>query len=279
MGADPAAPKDARRPWRARLYRQTAVSLGFLAACVVLWQLVAWAGVFERSLFPSPLGIAESFQYWTANGGLMTAVLISIQRAFLGYGVSLLIGIPLGLLVGRFQLLDWTLGTLVRVLQPIPGIAWIPLAVVWFGSVSETGKIFIIVTGCLFPIVINTSAGVRTVPPIYIKSALTLGVRGLSLFTRVIYPAAVPSILAGMRIAWAFCWRALVAAEIVLAARTGPGQEGLGGLLGVARQFAQIDTAGMVMVVLAVLGLVIDGLVFGTIEHRVREKRGLNRHV
>lgn len=102
-----------------------------------------------------------------------------------------------------------------------------------------------------------------------------MGVRGLSLFTRVIYPASVPSILVGMRISWAFCWRALVAAELVLAARTGPGQEGLGGLIRTTREFNLIDTAGMVMVVLAALGLLMDGIVFNLIEHRVRSRRGL----
>ncbi|MBI2887605.1 MAG: ABC transporter permease [Chloroflexi bacterium] len=254
---------------------QWLVSGIFLLGLLILWEVVSSLGVFERSLFPSPSGIAQSFRLWWDNGGLATAVSISLRRALIGYALSLAIGVPLGIAIGSFRFMDWTVGTLVRLLQPIPGIAWTPLAVAWFFSVSETAKIFVVLTGSLFPLVIATSAGVRTVPPLYKRAALTLGVRGLALFTEVIFPACLPSILAGMRISWAFCWRALVAAEIVLATRTGPGQEGLGGLLGVARQFSQIDTAGMVMVLLAALGLAMDGLVFGPLEHRVRTERGL----
>ncbi len=271
------------QPWRPRVewgaWRSRVgpglVQVSFIAGLVLAWQIVADLGWFEASLFPSPRGIAASFGRWAANGGLLTAIAISTRRLAIGYLLCLLVGIPVGMLIGRLRLAEWTLGTLVRLLQPIPGIAWVPLAVAWFLSVSETAKIFIVITGGIFPIIISTSAGVRAVPPLYLRAARTLGVDGLALFARVVFPAAVPSIVAGMRIAWAFCWRALAAAEIVLAVRTGPGQEGLGGLIDVARQFSQIDTAGMVMVVLAVLGLAADGLVFGTLERRIRAQRGL----
>lgn len=258
-----------------RRYQQTIVSAGFILLLLFLWQMVAAFQVFEPSLFPSPSGIYKSFGHWMSNGGLFTAVVISLKRALVGYGIALAVGVPVGMAIGRSRLADWTIGTLVRILQPIPGIAWIPLAVVWFTSVSETAKVFIIVTGSIFPIVISTSVGVRTVPHIYLRVAHTLGVNGLQLFTKVLFPAIIPNIIGGMRISWAFCWRALVASEIVLASRTGPGQEGIGGLLGVARQFGDINSAGMVMVVLACLGLAVDGLIFGSLEHNVRQKRGL----
>ncbi|MBI3977847.1 MAG: ABC transporter permease [Chloroflexi bacterium] len=255
--------------------RRAAISAASVFALVVLWQLVADLRLFEQTLFPEPRGIAQSFGHWWANGGLATGLSISLRRMLMAYALSLAIGIPIGMLIGRFPVADWTLGTIVRLLQPIPGIAWVPLAVVWFTSVSESAKIFIVVTGGVFPVVVSTSSGVRTVPPAYVKVARTLGVRGLAMFTRVVFPASIPSIVAGMRISWAFCWRSLMAAEIILAARTGPGQEGLGGLIAVARQLDQINTAGMVMVVLAAIGLVVDGLLFNTVERSIRSRRGL----
>lgn len=251
------------------------IQIVFLLCLGIAWQWIAELQVFEKSLFPSPEGILESFDHWYRNGGLQAAIRISLRRVVTGYAFCVIAGVFLGMLIGRLEIFEWTLGTLIRVLQSIPGIAWVPLAIVWFQSVSETAKIFIIVTGGLFPIVISTSAGVKTVPPVYIKSALTLGARGPSLFYRVILPAAIPAIVAGMRVSWAFSWRALAAAEIVLAVRTGPGQEGLGGLIDVSRQFSDINTAGMVMVILAAIGLVVDGAIFYNLEKRIRKVRGL----
>ncbi|MBI2941666.1 MAG: ABC transporter permease [Chloroflexi bacterium] len=255
--------------------RRNAVSAASVIVLLVIWQIIADLRLFEQTLFPEPRGIVQSYHYWWANGGLATGLSISLRRMVMAYALSLAIGIPIGMLIGRFPLADWTLGTVVRLLQPIPGIAWVPLAVVWFTSVSESAKIFIVITGGVFPVLVSTSAGVRTVPPAYLRVARTLGVRGLGLFTWVVFPATIPSIVAGMRISWAFCWRSLMAAEIVLAARTGPGQEGLGGLIAVARQLDQINTAGMVMVTLAAVGLLIDGLVFHAVERRIRRRRGL----
>lgn len=256
-------------------FRPFTIQIGFIAIVIITWQLIADLHLFEETLFPSPRGILESFRLWFQNGGLITALEISLPRIAVGFLLAVAIGVPIGVLMGRIRLFELSVGTVFRILQPVPAIAWIPIAIIWFTSVSEAAKLFILLTGGLFPIVVTTASAVGTVPPVYVRCARTLGVKGFNMLRRVIIPASVPTIFAGMRIAWAFCWRALIAAEIILASRTGPGQEGLGGILDVSREFQAINLAGMVMVVLATLGYAIDVLLMGNLERRIRRKRGL----
>ncbi len=247
----------------------------FIVLLIVVWHAMMEMGILDPQLIPSPKGILASLIEWHESGGLYTAVYLSLRRVALAYLIALVLGVLVGILIGSSRLLDNTLGALVRLLHPIPGIAWIPLVVVWFSSLSEISKIYVIATGAIFPIIINTSIGVSHVPPIYAKKAKTFGAGTIKLLTTVILPSALPNIIAGLRIAWAFSWRALIAAEMILAYRPGPGMGGLGGLIELSREFADINLVGLVMIILATLSLTIDRLLFNPLENKIKHQRGL----
>jgi len=254
-------------------YLQVLSVLGFILA----WQIVGELKIFDESLFPTPGGILKAFVYWHENRGLETAIYLSLRRVITGFVVASIVGVSIGLLMGYYKTVDYTLGTIVRMLQPIPGITWVPLAILWFGSISETAKIYIVLMGAVFPILINTSSGVQQIPPIYLKTARSLGARGLKLFSSFVLPAALPSIISGMRVAWAFSWRALISAEMILAFEAGPGRGGIGGLVELSRQFSDINLAGMVMVILAMIGMGVDRVVFGYVQDKILTRWGLEK--
>jgi NitT/TauT family transport system permease protein len=195
-------------------------------------------------------------------------ILISMKRILIGYGLSIVIGLCLGLLIGRVKTLDETLGTLVLGFQALPSICWLPLALLWFG-LSESAMQAVVILGSLFSIIIGADTGVKNVPPIYIRAARTMGASGFHLYTKVIIPAALPSIISGFKQGWSFAWRSLMAAELLYVGL------GLGHLLMMGRELNDMNQVIAVMVVIIVIGVVIDRLVFGKIENKIRERWGL----
>jgi NitT/TauT family transport system permease protein len=190
----------------------------------------------------------------------------SVSRIVIGYSVSFVIGITLGLLVSRYKLLDETVGSLVGRFQLLPSICWLPLAILWFG-LSPVAIQFVVVMGALPAILIATDNGIRNISPIYVKAAHTMGVRGFDLYRRVILPAALPSILTGMKMAWAFAWRSLMAGELIFVS------SGLGYLLTVGRELNDMAQVMAVMVVIVTVGIFFDAL-FSLFEKRLRLKWG-----
>jgi NitT/TauT family transport system permease protein len=187
----------------------------------------------------------------------------------IGYLAVCLAGIGLGLLLGRFRWLDDLLGTLVSALNAMPGAAWVPLAVLLFG-LNEAAVIFTILLGATGIVVVNTSFGVRDVPPLILRAARTMGAGGVKIFWHVIVPAAIPRIIDGLRLAWAFGWRALMAGELLIGSIRGMGQ-----LISEAAKQRKIEELLAYMVIIAGMGMVVDGLVFNRrIASRVRARWG-----
>ncbi len=196
-------------------------------------------------------------------------VMISVQRIIIGYVISLLLGIPLGLLISRFKILDETVASLIAGLQVLPSICWLPLAILWFG-LNEKAIQFVVVMGAFFSIVIATDGGIRNIPPIYVRAAKTMGVRGFELYRRVILPAALPSIITGMKLGWSFAWRSLMAGELLFVS------VGLGQLLQTGRELHDIAQVVAVMIMIAIIGLIFDRLIFTELRKRVQLKWGIN---
>lgn len=192
---------------------------------------------------------------------------ISVQRIFTGYLISLAFGIGLGLLVGRFKILNETLGSLMLSLQVLPSICWLPLAILWFG-LNEQAIQFVVIMGAFLSIAIATDSGIRNIPPIYLRAARTMGVRGLALYRRVIFPAALPSIATGMKLGWSFAWRSLMAGELIFVSA------GLGHLLQMGRELNDMAQVIAVMVIIVAVGLVFDQLIFARLERRLRRQWG-----
>jgi sulfonate transport system permease protein len=242
----------------------------FLLALVAAWEAVSRSGLFQPWLAPSPVDVARSLWSGIANGTIPRGILISLRRLAIGYAISLVGGVALGLGMARSEWLKDTLGTLVTGLQSLPSICWLPLALLWFG-LSETAILFVVIAGSLFAITVATEAGVRNVPPLYLRAARTMGARGPQLYWRVLLPAALPGILSGMRLGWTFAWRSLMAGELLYASG------GLGQLLQTGRELGDLSRVMAVMVAIVALGLVTEVLVFQRIEARVRERWGTDR--
>ena len=249
------------------------LSLLFFAGLLLLWQLAVRAHLWSPVLLPAPIKVAEYLKSAAADGTLWQAMVITIKRLLLGYAIGLVGGIPLGLLTARWTVLHDTIGTLALGLQTLPSVCWVPLALLWFGQ-SEAAMLFVVVMGTLWSVVIATDTGVRHVPPIYRRAALTMGSKNLHIWLRVILPAALPFIVSGMKQGWAFAWRSLMAAEIFVTILTG---FGLGQLLHYGRELNAMDQVIGIMFVIVVIGLLADKTFFAPAERFLHRRWGTSQ--
>jgi NitT/TauT family transport system permease protein len=242
----------------------------FLVGLLLAWEAASRLGLWRSWVFPSPAAIGRSFWAGVVDGTIPRGILTSMRRLVVGYCISLVGGVSLGLLLARSRSLRESIGTVVTGLQALPSICWLPLALLWFG-LSETAILFVVVAGSLLAITVATEAGVSNVPPLYVRAARTMGARGMTLYLRVILPAALPAILSGMRLGWTFAWRSLMAGELLFVSG------GLGQLLATGRELGDMARVMAVMVAIVTLGLVTEVLFFQRLDARVREVWGTDR--
>ncbi|MFZ5641205.1 MAG: ABC transporter permease [Bacillota bacterium] len=242
----------------------------FYIALLAVWQLIYKLGVWPPYVFPSPFEVMETLRQGIADRSLPIAIYTSMLRISKGYLIALTLGLPLGILIARVKLLKNTVGSLIAGLQPLPSICWLPLAVLWIG-LNENAIIFIILIGATFSITTATEAGVRNVPPLFVRAARTMGAKGWRIYSDVLLPAALPTVITGMKLAWAFAWRALMAGELLSSG------VGLGQVLMYGRDLADMSMVISVMIIIAVLGQLIDRFIFSNMEIKVRRKWGLER--
>jgi len=232
--------------------------------CYVLWALTSWlwAG------WPSPGGTFRVLWADLADPGFREALLASARRMAIGYALVMLVGVGGGILLGRLPLVDQILGSFAVAIHAIPGAAWVPLSIIWFG-VTERAVIFTILLGAAGIVMVNTDMGIREVPPLIQRAARTMGARGVKYFWFVVVPAAIPKIVDGLRLAWAFGWRALMAGELLTSV------SGLGQRLNQVAKAGRLDELLALMLLIAGIGIAVDGLVFKRLEHAVRVRWGL----
>ncbi|MBE2204378.1 MAG: ABC transporter permease [Chthoniobacterales bacterium] len=245
-------------------------SVLFFVLLIGLWQLAASSGKFSQVMFPPPSNVAEYLWQATTDGTLGTAALVTVKRLLIGYVTGLLVGIPLGLFTAKFKIFRDTVGVLALGMQALPSVCWVPLALGWFGQ-TEVAMLFVVVMGTLWSVIIATSDGVRSMPPIYLRAARTMGSSGLHSWVRVILPASLPYLVGGMKQGWAFAWRSLMAAEIFVTILTG---FGLGQLLHYGRELHAMDQVMAIMVVLIGIGLLADKLLFAPWERFLHRRWG-----
>jgi NitT/TauT family transport system permease protein len=239
-----------------------------LAASLLTWELISRFGPWPRWLFPGPLAVAASLARLALDGRLGAAVLRSLGRLGEGYGLSVVLGVPLGIAMGRSALARAAVRPLVLGLQALPSICWLPLAILWFG-LSEAAIVFVVVMGSLLAVAIATEDAALSVDPMLLRAAGTLGIRGARFHLGVLLPAALPGILTGLKLGWSFAWRALMAGELLFVAG------GLGQLLQAGRELLDAAHVMAVMVAIVAVGTAVDRLVFRTVEQRVRRRWGL----
>jgi NitT/TauT family transport system permease protein len=203
-------------------------------------------------IFPTPTSVAKAIATLAEKALLWHYIADSLMRIFAGYFVAIIIGIPLGFLLGWYGPLARAFNPLIQMLRPISPLAWMPLAVIWFG-VSNAAPIFLIFLASLFPIIVASMNGVRNVPPMYLQAGRNFGLTTPQLMRRVMMPAVLPRIIVGLRLAFGIAWVVLVAAEMIAV------DSGLGYLIVDARNAGKrydLVVAGMLMI--GVIGLLLD---------------------
>ncbi|MBN2285010.1 MAG: ABC transporter permease [Tissierellales bacterium] len=245
----------------------------FYLILILIWETifqigVKWLQIWKPYTFPSPAFVLRSLIKLTQSNVLPIAIATSLRRIMIGYTTSIGIGTLIGVLMVSFKFLDKHLSSLVLGLQTLPSICWLPFAILWFG-LNENAITFVIAIGSTFAIAMSIESGIKNVNPLFIRAARTMGSKGYKLYRTVIIPAAMPNIVMGLKQAWSFAWRALMAGEMLTATK------GLGQVLMWGRDLADISQVMGVMIVIIILGLVVDKLVFSAVEKNIRHKWGL----
>ena len=240
----------------------------FYAALLGIWALLAKLRIWPPYLFPPPWGVGESLWAGFKDHSFLIGIGVTMKRMAIGYGLSVALGMILGLGVASSKFLEETLGGLLVSLQSLPSICWVPLAILWFG-LSEKAILFVVLMGSLLSVTIAMEDGRKQMPKIYGMAGRNLGARGFRLFWSVLLPASLPFIVSGLKQGWAFAWRSLIQAEMIFLTL------GLGQLLMMGRDLSDMNQVIAVMIMIIVLGFAVDGLVFRTMERRLQAKWGL----
>jgi NitT/TauT family transport system permease protein len=224
-----------------------------IAVLVFLWD-VALSGGGPSRLLPRPLEVVRAIGELAQKGFLVKHVVASLFRVTWGYLAAVVVGIPLGIVLGWYRRGGMAVAPLLEILRPISPLAWIPLAILWFG-VGDISAVFIIFLGSLFPITLTAMNAVRGVELVHVNAARNFGLRGPALLSRVIYPAVLPQLLVGLRLSLGIAWLVVVAAEMIAVS------SGLGFLIIDARNAGNrydLVVAGMVLI--GVIGIALDAL-------------------
>jgi NitT/TauT family transport system permease protein len=241
---------------------------------LALWEVayktfVDILNIWKPYNFPSPFGVAIVFIDLIKDGTLFIGITSSFSRVLLSYLLSLVIGLPLGIIIAKFKYLSENLNPLILGFQTLPSICWVPFAILWYG-LNDNAVYFIVIISSVFAVCISTVSGILNINPIYKKAAKTLGAKDIRLYLHVILPASIPGIISGIKQGWSFAWRGLMAGEMMVATK------GLGQILMMGRELSDINQVFAIMIVIIILGSVIERFVFNTIEEKIRFRWGLH---
>lgn len=250
-----------------KFIREAAKQGIFYFCLALLWQFLFALKIWPEYLFPSPLKVCQALVEGFKDHTFVIALIVSLKRILIGFGISITIGSFFGVLMIRFKIFNDTFGRLVMGIQSLPSICWFPLAILWFGLTEKT-IIFIAIMGSVFSVTISVYSGIRNIPKIYLQTARNMGARKIKMLACVLIPAAAPSLIAGLKQGWSFAWRSLMAGELLFVSL------GLGYLLMMGRELNDISRILAVIFMITAISILIDKLIFGTIETRVRKRWG-----
>lgn len=220
---------------------------------LISWKVITLLNLVNEVILPPPESVIRVLLLDLKNGNLLNHILISLFRVITGFSLAAVIGVTIGLLMGWFKFISDLLSSLIESLKSIPPIAWIPLAILWFG-IGEISKIYIIAYGAFFPIVLNTIFGIKSIDKNLLRMAESMNLKGFKLFKEVIFPGALPSILTGLRIGLGIGWMCLIAAEMIGAT------SGLGYMIEKSRLLLLIPRVILGMITIGFLGFISDRL-------------------
>jgi NitT/TauT family transport system permease protein len=261
----------ASRPAQESRWRVAARTAFPFLVVAVAWEVTARLGVFPPKLFPSLVDVGAAFWRLTLNGILPHHALDTVLRLLGGFALAAVVGVAIGILMGRSRRAEDVCLPLVSIMAPIPGIAWAPLFLLWFGLGGKPAMLLVAFVSA-FPIIFNTWTGVKAVKEIWVRSAQAMGADDKRLFVKVIVPGALPYILGGLRLGLAQAWRILVGIEMLAAVPWG-----LGWMIFGAREFLNTDVMLAGVFVIGVLGVTLEKLVFQKLEEYTVMRWGMIR--
>ena len=238
---------------------------------ILAWEVFARSGALPRAITPSTIEILGAVGHMARDGSLFIHVGYTLLRIGAGLAAAAVVGVPLGMLMGRSLRVERFVLPLVSVLNPIPSLAWVPVLILWFG-LGNTASIALVFYAALFPLILNTWTGVRSVNGLWIRAAEAMGAGSGVVFRQVILPGALPFVIAGLRQAFARGWIAVVGGEMIAATSWG-----LGWVIFDSKEFLNADVMLGALAVIGLLGFGFERLVFGALERRTVERWGMVR--
>lgn len=258
-----------RQKSRKSLLQKIANQVIFYSVLLGAWALLAKLKVWPPYLFPAPWQVAEAIWAGFKDQSFLIGITVTMKRMLIGYSLSVVLGMILGIGVASNRFLEETVGPLLVSLQSLPSICWVPLAILWFG-LTEKAILFVVLMGCILSVTIAMEDGRKQMPKIYTMAGRNLGASGFRLFWYVMLPASLPYIVSGLKQGWAFGWRSLIQAEMIFLT------VGLGQQLMMGRDLNDMSQVIAVMILIVALGSLVNRLVFRTMERTLQNRWGLN---
>ena len=230
-------------------------------ALLIVWEVMARFSGWSVQIFPDPITVVTSLGELTLNGTLLRHTVASLYRVTAGFYLAIIFGIPLGILLGRLQVARSVINPVIQFLRPISPLAWIPLAMLWFG-IGDRPAIFLIFLSSFFPLVVSTAIAVDNINPTFFQVAANFNFNRVETITKLIVPAIIPEVVTALRITVTIAWLVVVAAEMIAV------QSGLGYLILDARNALRMDHVMVGMLIIGLIGLLLDYLMkrLGAIE-------------
>ncbi|WP_431219942.1 ABC transporter permease [Leifsonia xyli] len=263
-------PSDAGPRHGRRIAKAVIPPVAFVLAALIAWQLYTLIAHPRPDLYPGPADVLAALGSAAGAGHLATAIGTSLGRGGLGFLLAILIATPLGLLLAEVRWLRRAVGPILSGLQVLPSVAWVPAAILWFG-LTDAAVYFVVLLGAVPSIVNGLLAGIDQVPPQLRRVGVVLGANRRQQQTRILFPAALPGYVAGLRQGWAFAWRSLMAAEII----AGSLGFGLGTMLEQSRELADMPSVLATILTILVVGIAIELALFAPVERLLLRRRGL----
>jgi len=255
------------------MIKRVSQQIVFYVLLITVWQCVFYFGTsvfgwWKPYAFPNPIGVWQSLLTLLRQNILFAAVFFSLRRALIGFLLSVVIGLIVGILLSRLKVLTAAFKPIILGIQSLPAVCWVPFAILWFG-LTENSIIFVVIIGSTFSISIAVESAIRNVNPLYIKAAKTMGAKGAALYFHVVLPAGLPALITGLKQGWSFAWRALMAAEVMSATI------GLGQTLMMGRDLADINRVMLIILIIILIGILVEKFVFSIAEERILKRVGL----
>jgi NitT/TauT family transport system permease protein len=235
------------------------------------YEAMARSGIFPSALVPTLPKVGSTLLALLLDGTMLAHAFYTLYRVLLGMALAIAVGLPLGILMGRFKPIENFFLPLASALMPIPSLAWVPVFILWFG-IGNTVSILIVFYAATFPLLLNAWSGVRAVNPLWLRAAGAMGADERALFWKVIIPGALPFIITGVRQAFLRAWIAVVGAEMIAAS-----DWGLGWVIYDAKEFLNADVMLASLAVIGAIGFLFERLAFGSLERATVMRWGMVR--